>query len=131
MAYVTREELEAIVYNLVKRINANANVEVVVPNYQWTDQDSGSHTGDTDWQTIINETSGEGCAWVSINMGSYSGVGEVKVTIDGGSAITNIIYSAVNAAYCFPIQYTTSLKVEVRVNNSARIIYYDIWWSNS
>ena len=106
-----------------------ALVEDIV-DYKWTDQDSGSHTGDTDFQTIINETSGSGFAWINVATPSYIGVGEVRITIDGGAAKTMIIQSTTGGPIGFPVQYSSALLVEARVNDDARIIYWDMWWNN-
>ena len=101
---------------------------IVTVDYKWTDELSGTHTGDTDWQTLITEETGSGFAWVSFT-GTNFGTAECEVTIDGGSAMTmSALYSV--QTYSFPIQYSSSLLVRFRVSNAAHTVYYQAWWNN-
>ena len=97
---------------------------------QWTGEISDSHTGDTNWQTLINEGAGAGFAWVNASVAGGVAAGEVRVTIDGGSAMTMTVED--NDTTCsFPIQYSSSLLVEYRVNDIAKTIYIQAWWNNA
>ena len=97
-------------------------------NFNWTDNDNGDHTGDVVWQTIIDETSGYGCARLTCETNGVDDL-EVRATIDGRAAITvTPRYNAVQYFYNF--QYSKSLKIEVRTSDAGQIIYWDAWWNN-
>ena len=102
---------------------------IVMIDYAWTDDADGTHTGDTDWQTVINEGTGSGFAWINFGGNNY-GTAVCEVTIDGGSAMTAIAKNQ-NTNYAFPIQYSSALLVRFRVSNDAHTVYYQAWWNNA
>ena len=103
--------------------------DIVTVNYKWTDELSGTHTGDTNWQTAVSEASGSGFAYINAS-GSAAGTSECRITIDGGSAITMTLDNN-DTNYSFPVQYSSSLLIEFRVSNAAHTVFYQTWWNNA
>ena len=99
---------------------------IVTVDYKWTDQDDGLHTGDTDLQTIIDET-GSGFAWIDFSGNNYN-TAVCEVTIDGGTPITIVSRDSATSV-SFPIQYSTSLLVKFGVANGTHTVYYHAVWN--
>ena len=99
-------------------------------NNIWTDEDSGSHTGDTNWQVVFDE-SGEGRAQV-LWSGSSKLTCEMRVTIDGGGAVTELpFYSGATVHQYLVFDYSVSLKLEFRVADAGETVAWKVWWNNA
>ena len=102
-----------------------------IMNFNWTDEDSGSHTGDTDWQVVVNETSGAGRAQV-LWTGSSVLTCEMRVTRDGGAAVTELPLVSTTIGHEYLIfDYSSALKIEFRVSNSGATVNWKVWWNNA
>ena len=102
-----------------------------IMNFNWTDEDSGSHTGDTDWQVVVNETSGAGRAQV-LWTGSSVLTCEMRVTRDGGAAVTELPLVSTSIGHEYLIfDYSSALKIEFRVSNSGATVNWKVWWNNA
>ena len=96
-------------------------------DYNFDNVSVGSHTGDTNWQTIIDETA-EGRA--QVHFSNTANEGECRITIDGGAAMTIKTLGATVPHEDFVIiDYNTSLLVEIRTSNGSSTTDYSMKWS--
>jgi len=99
----------------------------------WESFTEGSHTGDTNWQTLLNVASGAGDAYLVLAQ-YYNANLELKVTLDSVlldmGDFTGFQTDGYQVVFCMPMTYATSLKIEARTNSGGRTLYWKVLYSS-
>jgi len=107
-------------------IKAYVDGSIIVHNYDTLVE--GSHTGDTNLQTLVNVASGSGAFWGVFSGGDASDI-ELTITIDGNAmAMTDFTGWEISGydTLVFSAEYTTSLVITMKTVDAADTIYWKI-----